>query len=124
MEVNTFGEFVKTYGWLVLLVYFLIERVWPWMSQEFFPQRFAERLSGAQRIQTLEERQVAANEKIAQAVVDMTVAITSMNEKVSQLMTMHIEHDRETSEGIAVMRERTAAKRPPTARTRRDDNAG
>lgn len=111
------GEFFRQYGgWAALLVYFLLERLWPWFSGSFFPQKLAMQ-------QAYEERNIAAYEQLAKTMNEMVVVLTAMSERMNHFDTALNEHSkaseahhRTTAEGMATMYERTAHGGAPTKR--------
>jgi len=101
MDPETFGRFVTESGWIVLIVYFMIERVWPWMTNSLFPQRVdAER--------EWMRQQVAAYEQIAKAMGEISVSNAMINERLNQVIVMQQRHDTFVVESITNMRERVA----------------
>lgn len=107
----------QQYGWLGFLGYVLVREIWPFILNKFLPEKMAqakaERLRVAQlekRQIEMEDRQVSAIEAMSQSVQQMALAITTNNERLAALIAGHAVHAQETSNAIALIRERTAAK--------------
>ncbi len=79
----------KDYGFWGLVLYIAVKEIWPYFRDKFFPekQKFE---------QTQEARVTAAIEGIREAMTGMAVAITTQNERISQVITMQLQHDRDT----------------------------
>jgi hypothetical protein len=56
-----------------------------------------------------EDRQVTAIEAMGNSVHEMTVAITTTNERLSTLIAGHTIHAQDTASAIMLMRERTSS---------------
>jgi len=104
----------QQYGWLGFLGYVMVREVWPFVREKVWPVKVAQAAAERERLARLEERtlaaedrQVAAVEAMGTSVHEMTVAITTNNERLSTLIAGHSMHAQETTQAIALMRERT-----------------
>ena len=102
------------YGWLGFLGYVMVREVWPFMREKIWPMKVAQVKAERERLSKLEERQSKANDRQTEAIEamgksvhEMTVAITSNNERLSQLIAGHATHSEMVASAIALMRERT-----------------
>ena len=125
MEPSSIGSAVNDFGWLIVIVWFAVDKLWPWLSQAVFPQRAAERQAEVRRVHDFEDRQIAAYEQIARAVSEITVSNAMINERMAQFNVAlmeyaksAMEHHRMTENSINRMMERTAlaAKRKSAGR--------
>lgn len=108
----------QQYGWVGFLGYFIYREVWPFVSSKVWPEKVKQAKAERDRIAKLEERQldaedrqVTAIEAMGQSVHEMTVAIATNNERLSTLIAGHAIHAQETTQSIALMRERTGPTR-------------
>ena len=104
----------QQYGWLGFLGYVMIREVWPFMREKVWPEKVKQARAERERLAKLEERQldaedrqVKAFEAMGQSVHEMTVAITTNNERLYALIAGHAIHAQDTANAIALMRERT-----------------
>ena len=128
MEPAVIGSAVRDYGWLIVLAWFMVDRIWPFLAQSFFQARAAERKAERDAEERRDERQILAYEQIARAVSEITVSNAMIGERMAQFnlalmeyTKLAIEHHRMTETGINRMMERTAynppqQKRKPTGR--------
>ncbi len=105
------------YGWAGVLIWLLVRDVWPFLRDRLFPAAIEERKARIERVAKLEERQVVASEVIANAVVEMKLAMVSTNERLNEMRTAQAEHHKATGDAITLMRERT---RPVPAESERN----
>lgn len=106
--MDGFQSFLQQNSWLGLLVYVLLKEGWPFFRDRIYPRRIAERDAEKQRLQNLEdraiqneERQTRAIENMSLASQQMALAITTNNERMSQLISNHGEHDRFIREALS-----------------------
>jgi len=108
----TFIEIMRDWGWFGILLYFLIERVWPFLSEKSFPSLVKARADEKKWQHQMEERRVAAMEslsrKVEAAMHEMTNVVTQQNERMSMLIAESAEHHRYTIDAITDMRESVA----------------
>ncbi len=95
------------YGWAGVFLWLAIRDVWPFLRDRLFPAAIEERKARLERVAKLEERQVIASEVIANAVVEMKLAMVSTNERLNELRSAQAEHHKATNDAITLMRERT-----------------
>jgi ATP-dependent phosphoenolpyruvate carboxykinase len=96
-------------------MFFVVSQVWPWFKDQVYPSRVNKHKQDEQvaildreRLSKLEERQVAAFERVAGAVESLSQNTIVINERVAHLTMMSDTHITETSQAITEMRERTA----------------
>jgi hypothetical protein len=104
----------QQYGWIGFLGYFVYREVWPFISAKVWPERVKQARAERERLSRLEERQLDAEDRqvaiidaMGKSVHEMTVAIATNNERLSTLIAGHTIHAQETTQSIALMRERT-----------------
>jgi hypothetical protein len=102
---------LQDYGWVGLALYVVLEKVWPSFWAWVLPERKRMLDSKAkleelerERIRTLEERQVAAFEKVAEAVRNLVSSMVQVNEKLGHIESAFAVHHQATSDAIADMR--------------------
>lgn len=107
----------QQYGLWGFLAYVLVREVWPFVGTKILPEKIAqakaERLRVAkleERQMNLEDRQATAIEAMSQSVQQMALAIVTNNERLSTLIAGHASHAIETTNAVALMRERTGSK--------------
>jgi len=115
MQPDPFTSLLSQYGWAALFVFFAVSQVWPWFKDQVYPSRVNKHKQDEQaatldreRLSKLEERQVAAFERVAGAVESLSQNTIVINERVAHLTMMSDTHITETSQAITEMRERTA----------------
>lgn len=131
-ELLTLGEVLDRYGAWLLILGFLLYKAWPWFAEKVWPARQADKKAKEERqekaeqiekarVERLEERQVNAVEKMADATgamsktyVQMAERIAQVDERLAQLLSGHADHDSRTQQAIARMEERTRPRRPDT----------
>ena len=108
--------FLQQNGWIGFLAYIVWKEVFPFLRDRVFPENAKRANAERDRLKKLEERTVQNDEKqtlvienMNKAVHEMTVAITTNNERLSQLIVSHNDHARFVQDSITVMREKTAA---------------
>lgn len=106
------------YGWMGFLGYVMVREIWPFVSRKVWPEQVRKARDERDRLSKMEERQLMAEERqvsaieiMGKAVQDMTVAITSNNERLSTLIAGHAVHTMEMTDAIMLMRERTGSQR-------------
>src|SRR3990170_3584218 len=108
----TFIEIMRDWGWLGVLLYFLIERVWPFLSEKSFPSLIKARTDEKKWQHQMEERRVVAMEslskRVEEAMLEMTRVVTQQNERMSMLIAESAEHHRYTIDAVTDMRETVA----------------
>jgi len=104
----------QQYGFWGFLGYVLVREVWPFVSVKVWPEKVKQAKEERERLPRLEERQSKANDRQTEAIEamghsvhEMTVAITTNNERLSQLIAGHSAHAEMVTSAIALMRERT-----------------
>lgn len=109
----------QSYGWLGFLGYIAIREIWPFVQRKVWPEAVRTAKAERERIAKLEERQAAADERqvtaiemMSQSVHDMALAITTNNERLSQLIAGQSLHAQDVGNAIAMMRERTGPSKP------------
>lgn len=95
------------YGHWGFLAYIAAREVWPWVRDRVWPAQVKKARQDQERINRLEERQIEAIESMGKSVVDMTLAISTNNERLSTLIAGFAVHSTEMNGAIALMRERT-----------------
>jgi hypothetical protein len=111
---------LQQYGWVGFTVYFLARDVFPWLRDRVYPQRVKEQEEERKRLNALEERavrneerHVEALETMSKSVTGMALAITTNNERLSQVITNQLEHSRFTQDAIIDMRKSVGVKHSP-----------
>ena len=111
---------LQQYGWLGFTVYFLARDVFPWLRDRVYPQKVKELEEERKRLNSLEERavrneerHVEALETMSKSVTGMALAITTNNERLSQVITNQLEHSRFTQDAIIDMRKSVGATHRP-----------
>ena len=111
---------LQQYGWVGFTVYFLARDVFPWLRDRVYPQRVKEQEEERKRLNALEERAVRNEERhvealdtMSKSVSGMALAITTNNERLSQLITNQLEHSRFTQDAIIDMRKSVGATHRP-----------
>ena len=114
MTPDPFTSLLSQYGWAAVLVFFVVSQVWPWFANKVYPSRIDKRkrddqiiINDRERLSKLEERQVAAFERVAGAVESLSLNTIITNERLANLTTMSGAHVAETTQAIAEMKERT-----------------
>jgi len=109
--MDSFETLFQQYGWAGFALYFLARDVFPWVRDRVYPQRVKELEAERQRLNSLEERavkneerHVEALETMSKSVTNMALAITTNNERLSQVITNQLEHSRFTQDAILDMR--------------------
>ena len=108
-------EALKGYGIFAIMAYLIVREVGPWLRDRVFPSYVEERKRRAdaetaerERLKRLEERQVAAFDKIAEVVEALQISQARTDERLLQLLGGFAQHDTETRQAIVDMRQRTA----------------
>jgi len=116
------------YGWAAFLVYFAVRELWPFLRDKVWPQSAAISKLENERLQKMEDRQIALQERQAIAVDEMSKSVQSMalvittnNERLSTLLIGFAQHAQESTQAIALMRERTHPIQMDDARRRMGD---
>lgn len=109
---------LREYGWAAVLLYFFVREIWPSVRDRLIPSYVAERKRKQEeeinerkhkaeednayrcRLEDLEKRQVAAFEKVGDAVQQMSVAMVLTNERLAQMIASQAEHHRAMVEGF------------------------
>lgn len=99
----------QQYGFWGFLGYVAVREVWPFVRDRVWPARVKKAHQEQERLNRLEERQIVAIEEMGKSVHAMAQAITTNNERLSQLIAAQSVHGQETSNAIALMRERTGS---------------
>lgn len=122
---QTIVEILNDWGWAGVVVFLFFERGLPFIKEAIVPEYRANRDRQAkayqeerERIRTLEERQVAAFDKIAAAVEQLVISTVLVNEKVSQLSADLAAHDQRTLAAVSELRKKN------TRATKRSENEG
>lgn len=136
-ELLTLGEVLDRYGVWVLILGFLLYKAWPWFAEKFWPdyrteskareeRRVIANQAEQDRAARLEERQVTAIEKMADATSEMSKTYIQMaermqqvDERLAQLLAGHSDHDVRTQQAITRMEERTRPRKPDTGELKR-----
>lgn len=120
-ELLTLAEVWDRYGLWIIVVGFLLYKAWPWFAEKFWPERIANSRDRQKRADRLEERQIVAIEKMADATsemsktyIQMAERMTQVDERLAQLLAGHSDHDSRTQQAIARMEERTRPRKPDT----------
>lgn len=107
--------FLQQNGWVGFLIYILWKEFFPFLRDRVFPENIKRVNAERDRLKKLEERTIQNDERqtrviesMNNAVHEMTVAISTNNERLSVLSINHNEHARFVQESITVMRERSA----------------
>lgn len=118
--MDPLASWLRDYGWAGLAIYFVLEKGWPFLTALILPERkaaLAQRAANEQkdrdRIKNLEERQVSAFEKVAEAVQEMKLAFVQTNERLTHIENSFAEHHTQMIAAIGDMRERTNPRRKP-----------
>ncbi len=105
-----------TYGWWGFLGYVVVKEILPFFRDKVWPEKIKERDAERLRLQRLEERAILAEERQAKAIESMSLssqqmalAITTENERISQMIVAQNEHARFTVDAIGDMRETVAS---------------
>lgn len=122
---QTIVEILNDWGWAGVVVFLFFERGLPFIKEAIVPEYRANRDRQAkayqeerERIRTLEERQVAAFDKIAAAVEQLVISTVLVNEKVSQLSADLAAHDQRTLAAVSELRKKN------TRATKRSESEG
>jgi len=79
MQPTEFELFLKTYGgWLGLVLYFMYNRLWPFIAKKSITE--------AEFHRQMDLRRIEAQEKIAEAVATVSNSITQTNERIATIM--------------------------------------
>lgn len=92
-----------TYGPYGVALYIVGFQLWPFFRDKYFPTWTRRRLSDIEHERKIEERGVAAYERIAASMESTHMYITVQNEKLNNLLTLHLEHDRFLKESLMHM---------------------
>lgn len=111
----------QSYGWLGFLGYVMVREVWPFVQNRVWPARVKKAHQEQERLNRMEERQIVAIEEMGKSVHAMAQAITTNNERLSQLIAAQSVHGQETSGAIALMRERTGSPEKKRRTTKRSE---
>jgi hypothetical protein len=110
MQPDPLAMLLHDYGWSAVLLWFAVREVWPWLRDRLLPQYISARKQKVEddaiyrkRVETLESRQVAAFEKVAAAVEDLSKAMVLSNERMGNLVTNHGDHDMATRTGLTTL---------------------
>ncbi len=108
---------LRDYGWMAVLMLFMIKDVWPWFRDHVFPQARQERMNEAKRKADQELRQTKALEAIAEATNQININNALTSERLATLANLLGEHDRYTRDSVQEMFRMTGI----TPRRRRTD---
>lgn len=125
--MTSFETLLQQYGWIGFTLYFLAREVFPWLRDRVYPQKVKEQAQKMKeqeeerkRLNALEERavrneerHVEALETMSKSVSSMALAITTNNERLSQVITNQLEHSRFTQDAIMDMRKSIGAGHSP-----------
>jgi hypothetical protein len=107
--------FLQQNGWIGFLVYILWKEFFPFVRDRVYPENLKRINAEKDRLRKLEERTVQNDERqthvvesMGNAVHEMSMAITTNNERLSQLIVGHNDHARFVQDSIMTMRERSA----------------
>jgi len=107
--------FLQQNGWIGFLIYILWKEFFPFLRDRVYPENLRRINADRERLKKLEERtlenderQTRVIESMNNAVHEMTVAISTNNERLSVLSINHNEHARFVQDSITIMRERSA----------------
>ena len=107
--------FLQQNGWIGFLFYILWKEIFPFLRDRVFPEKVKQVNAERDRLKKLEERTIQNDERqtvivesMTNAVHEMALAITTNNERLSQLIVSHDSHARFVQDGIMTMRERAA----------------
>jgi hypothetical protein len=107
--------FLQQNGWIGFLIYILWKELFPFLRDRVYPENVRRINADRERLKKLEERTLENDERqtriiesMNSAVHEMTVAITTNNERLSVLSINHSDHARFVQESIVTMRERSA----------------
>lgn len=89
-----------SYGPYGVALYIIFFQLWPFFRDKYFPTWTRRRLSDIDHERKMEERGVAAYERIAASMESTHMYITVQNEKLNNLLALHLEHDRFYKESI------------------------
>lgn len=112
-----------TYGPYGVALYIVGFQLWPFLRDKYFPSRIRARLNDEDHTRKIEERGVAAYERIAASMESTHMYITVQNEKLNNLLTLHLEHDRFLKESLMHMGREKAiikTKRAPRAKLKKE----
>lgn len=105
--MNEFAVIWDKYGWVGFLLYVLVKEIMPLFRDRILPAKIASEKKKAERMSKLEERQSIAEDRqtiviaaLEKSVQQMTVAITTNNERLSILIANALIHNQETTEFI------------------------
>ena len=105
--MNEFALIWDRYGWLGFLIYVLVKEILPLYRDKVLPARIARDKKKVDRLGKLEERQLIGEDRqtmainaIEKSVHQMTIAIATNNERLSQLIANTLIHNQETTELI------------------------
>ncbi len=105
------GVVVEKYGWTVVVVYFLAKDLFPFFRDRVYPQKLKEQAAERARLLELENRAIKNEERLtiavetmSKSVTDMALAITSNNERLSQVISNQLTHSAFTEQAINDMR--------------------
>lgn len=104
-----FVDVFHDYGWSIVLFIFVIDKVWPWLTEKYIPDRNKQIAHVQERIEKLEERQVAAYEKMAEVQEAMSHQIIVINERLAAMVVMDAERDRALKALIARIKKEASA---------------
>lgn len=115
--MTIFESFLRENGWLGFLVYIVVKEAWPFVRDKVWPWRVSAAAADRERLKKLEdravsneERQTRALESMNQTMQSVALAITTNNERMSQLIVGHADHARFTHDAISDMRETVASR--------------
>lgn len=115
--MGLFETVLQQYGWLGFVLYFVAREVFPFLRDRVYPQKVKQQEDERKRLLALEERAAKNEERLtmavetmSQSVSNMALAITTNNERLSQVITNQLEHSRFTQDAIIDMRKMTAKK--------------
>lgn len=118
--MGLFETVLQQYGWVGFVLYFVAREVFPFLRDRVYPHKVKQQDEERKRLIALEdraakneERLTTAVETMSQSVSNMALAITTSNERLSQVIANQLEHARFTQDAIIDMRKVTAVKKLP-----------
>lgn len=118
--MDPLATWLRDFGWAGVGLYFVLEKVWPFLTAWILPERkaalarrAAEEAKERERLRNLEERQVSAFEKVAEAVQEMKLALVQTNERLTHVEAAFADHNQQMMAAIGDMRERANPRRTP-----------
>lgn len=119
--------FLQQNGWIGFFIYILWKEFFPFLRDKIYPENVKRINAERDRLKKLEERTIENDERqtrvvesMSSAVHEIAIAITTNNERLSQLIVAHDSHARFVQDSIITMREKSTGQQIGVKR-RKDD---